>query len=345
MLIGCLGLNYKTANLELRDAFARACQKGFGNYCIDGSWPELISQCIVISTCNRSEIYFSSQDLVNTHGQILKILRHMLHDQSFEPHLYSYFGRDCFEHLCQVAAGLDSAILAETEIQGQVKIAYREAKKFNPLPSPLHFLFQKSFKISKEIRKSYSLARGMPSLESILLSCLHLSSPSIKKLRLLFVGASHINLQLINFFLKQNFSELTLCNRSLDKAKAFTQKLQIPLLHWQDLPQKWMDYDAVILATKAQQTLLPFNQLPTKLERPITLFDLSVPRNASPELGSHPLINLYNIDELNQLIHKKQSHQHLLIGQAKTFVSKQVQRQAQIYMSKTSRCPLPSNIY
>ena len=120
-----LGINHKLADLKLRELLAKASQRRFGaGISTHGS-----HHFILLSTCNRTEIYFCSDDLAATHTYLLSILRNEV-DEEFDQKLYSYFGRDCFHHLARVTAGLDSAIVAETEIQGQVKKAYEFAAQF-----------------------------------------------------------------------------------------------------------------------------------------------------------------------------------------------------------------------
>lgn len=136
--IGVIGLNHKTAHLALRETFARAAlrlQNEMGLF-----FPHAT---IVLSTCNRTEIYFSSPDLSECHSELLSFLRSEHLDEPFEHRLYSYFGIDCLSHLCLVASGLDSAIVAETEIQRQVKMSYLRSSERAQLPSSLHFLFKK----------------------------------------------------------------------------------------------------------------------------------------------------------------------------------------------------------
>src|SRR4051812_9744096 len=119
MRVGIVGINHKLADLKLRERLAKACQKRFGPFqAVHGD-----HHFILLSTCNRTEVYFSSDDLAATHSYLLSILRTDV-EEEFDHKLYSYFGTDCFSHLTRVTSGLDSAIIAETEIQGQVKTAY-----------------------------------------------------------------------------------------------------------------------------------------------------------------------------------------------------------------------------
>src|SRR3989304_3124875 len=126
MRIGVLGINHKSASLDVREAVARASHAIAADF-----------SAVLLSTCNRTEIYFSEDDLAGAHSQILHELKSRI-GISFEHALYAYFGEDCFFHLAAVTAGLDSGLLGESEIQRQVKAAYQAA---TGLSSPLHFLF------------------------------------------------------------------------------------------------------------------------------------------------------------------------------------------------------------
>ncbi len=132
MRIGVVGINHRLAGLELRDSLARICQKKFGSDRITHSNHSFI----LLSTCNRTEVYFCSDNLPESHSYLINALRGDV-SEDFDQKLYSFFGSDCFLHLCRVTAGLDSAIVAETEIQGQVKTAYEKAAQ--------KFLFQVIF--------------------------------------------------------------------------------------------------------------------------------------------------------------------------------------------------------
>src|SRR5689334_5882365 len=135
MQIGLLGINHKLATIPLRESIAKAFLKRF-------SMGRTVAQSVLLLTCNRAEIYFSGEDLASLHQDLLQTLREEV-DEEFEQKCYSFFGRDSFLHLAHVTSGLDSAVLYETEIQGQVKCAYETAKMSSSLSKELHFLFQK----------------------------------------------------------------------------------------------------------------------------------------------------------------------------------------------------------
>ncbi|MFQ5677494.1 MAG: hypothetical protein ACE5G1_16515 [bacterium] len=188
MRVGVIGINHKLADLKLRECFAKICHQRFRSCrftCTEHSF-------VLLNTCNRTEVYFSSEILAETHSYILNILRRDLHDieEKFDQKLYSYFGHDCFYHLARVTSGLDSAIAAETEIQGQVKTAYEKVLEYFQLPREMHYLFQKSLKIGKRIRTDLPLGRGLPDIEHAIMNAGFHIFDNPEKARLLIIGES-----------------------------------------------------------------------------------------------------------------------------------------------------------
>lgn len=293
MRIGVIGVNHKLADLKLRDQLAKACQHRFGtNYFFHHP-----HHFVLLSTCNRTEIYFSSDDLSYTHSYLLAILRLEI-EKEFDHKLYSYFGIDCFCHLARVTAGLDSAILAETEIQGQVKVAYEKATHYYLLPKDLHFLFQKSLKIAKKIRSELQLGRGMPHLEQAILQIGSKTFINPLNSRILFIGASQINRKIFTFLKSKNFQDLTLCNRSDSLAEKWASDYSLHLLKWKFFDE-WIHYDWIIFGTKSPNYLIHSSNVALESNKKMLIMDLSVPRNVDPKLTQHTFLSLFNIDQLN----------------------------------------------
>lgn len=177
MRVGVLGINHKLAGLELRELLAKICYRRLH----PGQSTHGEHSFVLLSTCNRTEVYFSSANLAETHSYLLSILRNDV-NEDFDQKLYSYFGQDCLLHLCRVTAGLDSAIIAETEIQGQVKSAYELAQEFHVLPFELHYLFQKSLGIAKKVRTVLPTKPGLPDVgQAIFQTGQHLLKGSSQK--------------------------------------------------------------------------------------------------------------------------------------------------------------------
>ncbi|NGX54059.1 MAG: Glutamyl-tRNA reductase [Chlamydiae bacterium] len=289
MNVGLIGINHKIADLGFRERFAKVCHALFGT-------AHTRLQVVLLSTCNRTELYFSSSDLAKTHSIILNLLKDHLSEE-FDSLLYTYFGIDCFYHLARVTAGLDSAIIGETEIQGQVKSAYEAAAAQHRLPHALHFLFQKSLKIGKKVRSSFPALTERGSLDETILEKAGDLLGDLKTKKVLFVGASKINKKILARFKQRGVTQISLCNRS-----TLSQLPSERVLPWQQL-SRWIEYDLTIFGTKSLDYLIfPSTFSP----RTRVVIDLGVPRNVDPRLGRLSQISLFNIDQLNHLVAYKQ---------------------------------------
>lgn len=328
MRIGVLGINHKSSELSLREMLAKACQHQF-------SKETRIAQelsCTVLSTCNRTEIYFSADDLAYAHTRILNRLRDVV-TEPFEHKLYTYFGSDCFFHLATVTSGLDSVILGESEIQRQVKLAYESTALYYRLPSCMHFLFQKSLKIGKQIRSKGAVGRKQQSLPGIIWQIGQWFFEDLQQRKILFIGNSEINRKAISYFKQKRCDQLTLFTRALLYAEELQQEHALEVFDWSQL-NDWKDYDLVICGTNhSQHVLSPYqlegDRLTTKL-----IFDLSVPRTVDPQLGRHPYLTLFNIEELGKLIDQKRESDINALTSAEEMIWGLVQRQIEIFHRK-----------
>lgn len=332
MRVGIVGINHKLADLKLREQLAKACQKWFGALQAVHDHHYFI----LLSTCNRTEIYFSSQDLTVTHNYILGILRDEV-EEEFDQKLYSYFGIDCFGHLTRVTLGLDSAIIAETEIQGQVKLAYENTADYYSLPGDLHFLFQKSLGIAKKLRSELQLGRGMPNLEHAILQTGKHVFPTPEQTRLLFVGASDINQKILMFLKNKNFQNISLCNRSDEQAKGLARQHGVKYVAWSQLNQ-WHEYDWVIFGTKSPDYLITGKETNLHSVGRKLIMDLCVPRNVDPKLGqklgqnSH--ITLLNIDQIICLLKIRSRRMTHMLAEAERRVAQATHEHAARYIAK-----------
>ncbi len=320
MRVGVIGVNFKSSELRLRELLTRAFHR-----CFQESETPLAA--VLLSTCNRSELYFSTEDLAETHGEILAVLRREV-EVPFEHVLYSYFGGECFAHLAAVVCGLDSAIVAETEIQRQVKHAYAEGCRRYALSSSLHFMFQKCLKIGKWARTTLFLPSGRGSLESLVFQVGKLILKELNGASLLFVGNSEINRKIIAYFKERRIKELTLCTRSPESAK----HLGIQAVGIEKLAA-WRDYDIVVCGTKQSDYLITAKGVKSKGKSQV-IFDLSIPRAVEPLLGRHPEVHLFNIEELGQMVDRKRSISTGEIQKAEGRIREEVDKQLLIFHNK-----------
>ena len=336
MQVGVLGINYKSSDLKVREILATAAHANVAGDCLKF----YNFSYVLLSTCNRTEIYFSAEDLAQAHTQLLKLLRIDV-DCSFEPYLYSYFGTECFAHLIKVTSGFDSVILGESEIQRQVREAYESAAAFQTLPSPIHYMFQKALKVGKNMRSQFQLPRMQASIEAVIhdLTNAFFYHPKIPSI--LFVGNSEINRKVLHHLSSRGLDKITLATRAPLLAKPLEKKQGVRVLPWHEL-SSWIEFDMIVCGTNQKEYLLkkedtssykePVNVIPSSL-----IIDLSMPRSVDPELSRHPQISLFNIEEINAFVEQKQKISMLdQDGMNKTLQSA-VEHQLSCYINKQKK--------
>lgn len=317
MRIGVLGISCKSAPLALREKIAQAAS------CIT-------SHKVVVSTCHRTEIYFSGEDLATLQSEIFQSLKQI--SLSHEHAFYSYFNDECFYHLSCVTAGLDSLLLAESDIQRQVKVAYEEARLAHFLPSPLHYLFQKSLKLGKTVRSLFSLFQTSSHLEATLHQLTEtLLTPHP---RLLFIGNSDINRKILHYFWRKGHRNMTLSTRHLDAALPFAVDYQLTLRDRQEIAS-WPAYDGVIAATFSDGYLIS----PTPYSQTRLILDLSVPRVVDPFLQNHPTLTLLNMEEIGKFFTRVQDSR---LGEAEA-IKKYLQEATHNYAARYERKTIELN--
>jgi len=321
MQIGLLGINFKLATVELREAIAKAAQSVFAR---GAGLP-----AVLLSTCNRTEIYFCSSDLAESHIELLARLRSEV-EYPFEQKIYSFFGWDAFVHLARVSSGLDSAVVGESDIQRQVKLAYQTAARVRRLPSQMHYIFQKSLRIGKKVRTAHPVGGQMADVESVILQEAQRAFPDLAERRLLFVGASEINAKVLNHFKRSEIGEIVLCNRSLDRALEWADEKRVDLCDWHHLG-RWVDYDLVVVGTKYPDFLLTERDLPGDGRRRL-IFDLAVPRNVDPRVGREAV--LLNIDQVDRMVERERRFKAAQIQEMEELVESSI---ARLLERKTTR--------
>lgn len=326
MRVGVLGVNHKLADLNLRELLAKSCQRRLspgqslhGEHCF-----------LLLSTCNRTEVYFSSEDLAASHSYLLNILRSDVCEE-FDQKLYSYFGADCLKHLARVAAGLDSAIVAETEIQGQVRTAYETTQEHHRVPYELHYLFQKALGIAKKVRTALPLSPGLPNIEHAVFSVGQHLFKSCQEKKILFIGASEINEKVLKHFVSKGLSNIALCNRTAERGLTLAHKYGIQGASW-DAITCWTEFDWIIVGTKSPEFLITSADMPQENKK--LVIDLAVPRNVAPDLANHPAVTLVNIDQLNRHLHIRNRQMERSLVQAEEMIEASVSRQIELFLER-----------
>lgn len=327
MKVGVIGMSCKVAQLQLRELFSKSAAKLLDNI------SDLAHQyhSVLLLTCNRIEIYFTAENLSNAHTELLQALRNEM-NCAFEQQIYSLFGCDCFLHLGRVTAGMDSTIVSETEIQGQVKQAYESAVAYRDLPSQMHYLFQKALRVGKTVRTAYPMPQGMPNLEQAAFDLGTTFFPQFRQTKVLFVGHSEINRRILPYFKAKGVADLTLCTRSPYAAQEFALENGVKLVSWKEL-DSWTAYDFVVCATTQNRYLIHPVKHPVRTR---CIVDLGMPRNVCPELKKDTKIHLFNIEEMGALVQKKRYLKLEQISESELLIQSLIQRYLALFQEKTN---------
>src|SRR5438067_11244954 len=297
MKLFAAGVSHKTAPVELREqlavkqsanvdvAFVLKC---FGH----------LDEIVLLSTCNRIEIYGTTRQATGHIKSLLQLL--CAEPGDWDPHIYLYEGASAVRHLLRVAAGLDSMVLGETEITGQIKNAYAIACNAGLTGRVLNRLFQKAFQATKEIRTRTGIGRGTVSIKSTAVELI--GKTDLSQQSILVIGEGEMAESCVRLLVKKGARSILVANRSFDRAIDLAIQYGGQAVCLGDCLFEMPDVDVVIVATSSAETLLYRDDIERLMEarrhRPLLLIDLAVPRNIEPTVGGLENVSLYNIDDL-----------------------------------------------
>ncbi len=300
-----LGASHHTAPIEVREQFSIAPENLVRFYEHLKSVPS-IRETAILSTCNRTEIYAVADD-----SQAAQAVAESLCSlQSLPPdillrHGFDLRDRDAVQHLFHVASGLDSLVVGETEILGQVKSAYETANRHHSLGPVLNRLFQKSFQAAKWIRTHTSIGRGQVSVGTVAVDLALKIFGNLEDCRILVVGAGEISERTITALKSRGAQLLTVCNRTDQKAMDLAKLYGGSALPYEQFHSSVSQFDIIICSTSSPTPILTRETTADTMKKrsynPLFLIDLALPRDVDPSLADIENIYLYNIDDLSQI--------------------------------------------
>ncbi len=297
------GLSHKTAPIELREQLAPKHSELADRARILKSRGQL-NEIVLLSTCNRVEIYGTTRGAESDIKSLFKLL--CSKPGELDAYIYVHENVDAVRHLLRVTAGLDSMVLGETEITGQIKNAYEIARAAGLTGRVLNRLFQRAFQTAKEIRTRTGIGCGTVSIKSAALDLVRrISEEELSHRSIMVIGAGQMAESCIRFLIKKGSSSMLISNRSFDRAFDLAILYGAKAVCFGDCLFRMRDVDVVIAATSSAETLLGRddveNLMKARRNRPLLLIDLSVPRNIDPAVGGLENVALYNIDDLEAL--------------------------------------------
>lgn len=326
MQLTAVGLNHQTAPLSIREKLAFTA----------ASLPEAVrnlarskaaKEAVILSTCNRTELY-----CVGETEQIIEWLAqyHNLPAEEIRPYLYTLDNNETIRHAFRVASGLDSMVLGEPQILGQIKDAVRVAQEQESINTNLNALFQKTFAVAKEVRTDTAVGENSVSMASASVKLAEQIFPDISDLNVLFIGAGEMIELVATYFAAKSPKLITVANRTLPRAQELCDKLGLnaePCL-LTELPDILHEYDVVVSSTASQLPLVGKGMveraLRLRLNMPMFLLDLAVPRDIEAEVGELGDAYLYTVDDMMGIVQNGKEARQKAAAEAEAMVEKKV---------------------
>lgn len=345
--IGIIGLNHNTAPLDVREKF----------YIKEGSIPDIlarmrqegIDEAVVVSTCNRTEIYFSGDDNEAMVAKIRGILSDTIKAEGdwFDRYMYNFKDEDAFRHLFLVASGLDSMVIGEPEIFGQVKEAFRIAVSSRATGFFLNKTFHKTFNVAKRIRTETKIGYNPLSISSMAVELAKRIFGNLDEKKILVVGAGEMCETALKYFQKEGLSDIFVTNRTYQKAHKLADEIIGEARPFESLFELLTTVDVVLTSTGSDHPLVTLEMVHAAMKkrknRPVFFIDIAVPRDVDPAVNDMDNVYLYDIDDLKELSQKHLSNRVKESEKAQVIIDDEAARFSE-WLEKVDMNPLISHI-
>jgi glutamyl-tRNA reductase len=345
--IGIIGLDHNTAPLEVREKF----------YIKEESIPDVLSrirqegidEAVVVSTCNRTEIYFSGDDNDAMVAKVRNVLSDTVKAEGdwFDRYMYIFQDEDAFRHLFLVASGLDSMVIGEPEIFGQVKEAYRIAASSRSTGFFLNKTFHKTFNVAKRIRTETKIGYNPLSISSMAVELAKRIFGGLDEKKILVVGAGEMCETALKYFQKEGLSDIFVTNRTYQRAHKLADEIIGEARSFESLFELLTAVDVVLTSTGSDVPLITLDMVHMAMKkrknRPIFFIDIAVPRDVEPAVNDVDNVYLYDIDDLKELSQKHLSNRVKESEKAQVIIDDEAAKFSE-WLEKVDVNPLISHI-
>jgi glutamyl-tRNA reductase len=340
MQLLAVGLNHTTAPVSLREKVAfpadqigeavASARAWFGQSPTSG----FSHEAAILSTCNRTELYAVSTGPTGVDGAI-DATAHFLADYhklpyaDLRPYLYTLPQDNAVRHAFRVASGLDSMVLGEPQILGQMKDAVRQADAAGGLGTYLHQMFQRTFSVAKEVRSTTEIGAHSVSMAAAAVRLSQRIFDKISEQRVLFIGAGEMIELCATHFAAQNPKSLTIANRTMERGEALAHRFNGNAIRLAELPDQLANFDIVVSCTASSLPIIGLGlverAVKARRHKPIFMVDLAVPRDIEAEAGRLDDVFLYTVDDLGAVVQTGVESRQAAVAQAETIIETRVQ--------------------
>lgn len=324
------GLNHHSAPVSVRE---RVSMSGdLIRPALDGlrsAFGSSMKEATILSTCNRTEIYMAATLNVSEHIPNWLADFNSLDQNLIRPHLYQYNQDEAVRHAFRVASGLDSMVLGEAQILGQLKTAVRAANEAGALGTMLNQLFQKTFSVAKEVRTQTAIGAQSVSMAAAAVRLAERVFGDLADTRVLFVGAGEMIELCTTHFAAKSPKSMMIANRTLERGEVLAARFDAQTMKLIDLPERLHEYDIIVSCTASALPILGLGmiQKASRLRRfkPMVMVDLAVPRDIEPEVASLDDVYLYTVDDLGRVVQMGNDSRQAAVVQAEAIIDSRVQ--------------------
>jgi glutamyl-tRNA reductase len=305
MSLAVIGLNHKSANIDIRERLSVAAENV--QVAVEFMCNEKIKSCVVFSTCNRTEFYLSTNNDIEYAKQ--RFCEYFQIDFSeIKAHLYIKQDLDCINHLFAVSSGLDSMVLGETQILGQVKSGYETSKQINKLDNYMDRFFQSAFRVAKSVRSDTDIGKNPVSIANSAVKLSKQIFGDLAQQNVLMIGAGATSDLLLRYLTKHPHNKLAVCNRSLNNASKLAERFNAESFELSKLANNIADYDLIFTATASQAPIIENTIIKQALKRrkhkPMVIIDLAIPRDVDISVKKFNDVFYYEVDDLQKVVSK-----------------------------------------
>lgn len=325
MQVYALGINHHTAPLDIREQVAFDPAR-LGQALHDLLHGRPVREAAILSTCNRTELYCATDEPAAATDWLAEY--HDLTRHRIEPYLYQHPQKDAVRHMFRVASGLDSMVLGEPQILGQMKQAARVAEEAGTLGTMLSKLFQRTFSVAKEVRSTTAIGANIVSMAA---AAVHLSERIFERIsdqRVLFIGAGEMIELCAAHFAGAKPKQLSIANRTVERAMPIAERFNGDVLRLDEVSDRLSDYDIVVSCTASTLPIIGLGMVERALKarrhRPMVMVDLAVPRDIEAEIGRLDDVFLYTLDDLGQIVESGQESRQAAIIDAEKIITHRV---------------------
>jgi glutamyl-tRNA reductase len=327
MSLYALGLNHATAPLAVREMIAFQTDM-LGAALRDLIGSPKVKEAAILSTCNRTEVYFDSIEPAPVMDWLEGF--HRVSRESLAPYLYTLQQSKAVAHAFRVASGLDSMVLGEPQILGQMKHAVKAAEAAGSLGLVLHRLFQHTFAVAKEVRSNTNIGSVSISMAAAAVKLAERIFPSLGEMRVLLIGAGEMIDLVATHFAAKKPRSITVANRTLERGAQLAARLAADAITLNELPERLSDFDIVITSTGSSLPILGKGLLERAIRArrraPMFIVDLAVPRDVEPEAARLDDLFLYTIDDIARMVKDNLQVRSEAVREAEAVIAEQVQR-------------------